>query len=226
MIESSVRADHPVTLPFRDRAEAGRLLGAALHHLRRDRPVVLGIPRGGVPVAAAVARVLDAPLDIIVARKLGAPGAPELALGAITADGGRFLNEGVRTALAVTEEYLAWETARQLTEAKHREARLRGGRGVVSLQQRPAILCDDGLATGATMRAALHAVRAHGATRIVVAVPVGSREACEALREEADEVVCLATPEPFVAVGRHYLDFEQVEDTEVTRLLAAAGPAY
>lgn len=227
MAESSTGAEQRVALPFRDRADAGRQVGSALERWRKQRPIVLGIPRGGVPVAAAVARALGAPLDIIVARKLGAPGSPELALGAITADGGRFINEDVRATFGVTEEYLAWETARQLTEAKRREERLRGGRAMVSLNHhRPVILCDDGLATGATMRAALQALRARGVTTIVVAVPVGSHEACAALGAEADEVVCLATPEPFFAVGRYYEDFEPVEDAEVTRLLASAGPTY
>jgi predicted phosphoribosyltransferase len=206
-------------LPLRDRDEAGRLLAEHLAHLAGTHPVVLGIPRGGVAIAAVVAAGLDGDLDVIVARKLGAPMYPELAIGAVTADGGRFLNLDVLSSLGIPDHYVEAETARQLKEAKARETRLRAGHPAVELAGRTVILCDDGLATGATMRAAARSVRARGAGRLIIAVPVGSRQACEALADEAEEVVCLAQPEPFGAVGAHYIHFEPVEDETVSRLL-------
>lgn len=209
-------------LPFVDRAEAGRLLGEGLSRLAGSHPVVLGIPRGGVPIAAEVAVRLDGDLDIIVARKLGAPMSPELAIGAVTSDGGRFLNDDVIQSLGVGEAYVARETERQLADARAREVRLRAGHPAMELTGRTVILCDDGLATGATMRAAARSIRKRGAGRLIVAVPVGSTEACTALAREADEVVCLAEPEPFIAVGRYYLNFEAVEDDTVARLLKGA----
>jgi putative phosphoribosyl transferase len=209
-------------LPFSDRVEAGRLLGEGLSRLEGTHPVVLGIPRGGVPIAAEVALRLDGDLDIIVARKLGAPMSPELAIGAVTADGGRFLNDDVIEMLGVNGDYVTWETARQLAEARTREVRLRAGHPPLELSGRTVILCDDGLATGATMRASARSIRKRGAGRLIIAVPVGSREACAALASEADEVVCLAEPEPFIAVGRHYVNFEAVEDDTVARLLKGA----
>jgi predicted phosphoribosyltransferase len=215
--------ERTVSLPFANRHEAGRLLAERLRHLAPEHPLVLGIPRGGVPLAAAVAEALGAPLDIIVARKLGAPISPELAIGAVTADGGRFLNQDILAELAVDEQYLEAETARQLAEASRREQTLRGGRAPEEVRGRAVILCDDGLATGATMRAAVRSLRARGAGRIIVAVPVGSHEACAALAVEADQVVCLDQPEPFGAVGRFYLDFRPVEDSEVIRILSRTG---
>jgi predicted phosphoribosyltransferase len=209
-------------LPFADRMEAGRLLGERLSHLAGSHPVVLGIPRGGVPIAAEVATRLEGDLDIIVARKLGAPMSPELAIGAVTSDGGRFLNDDVIRSLGVPDDYVARETARQLADARAREVRLRAGHPAMELVGRTVILCDDGLATGATMRAAARSIRKRGAGRLIVAVPVGSIEACTALATEADEVVCPATPEPFIAVGRYYVDFEAVEDDTVARLLKGA----
>jgi putative phosphoribosyl transferase len=212
----------PPRLPFADRAEAGRRLGERLGDLAGSHPIVLGIPRGGVPIAAEVAAHLEADLDIIVARKLGAPMSPELAIGAVTADGGRFLNDDVIQALAVTDAYLASETARQLAEARSREVRLRAGHPALDLAGRTVILCDDGLATGATMRASARSIRKRGAGRLIAAVPVGSTDACTALADEVDEVVCLARPEPFHAVGRYYVNFEAVEDDAVARLLKGA----
>jgi predicted phosphoribosyltransferase len=208
-------------LPFQDRVDAGRRLAAELMAYAGKKPVVLGIPRGGVPVAAELAAQLHGELDVAVARKLGAPMSPELAIGAVTADGGRFLNHDIISELAIDPAFIERETARQLEEARQREARFRSGRPKIALQGRIVLLVDDGLATGATMHAAVRAVRAQAPSRLVVAVPVGSREACRDLRREADEVVCLAQPVPFGAVAAHYLNFEQVEDDRVIELLRA-----
>lgn len=208
---------------YRDRIEAGAVLARHLEGYRGQRPVVLGIPRGGVPVAAEVARRLDGELDVVVARKLGAPRHEELAIGAVTADGGRFLNDDVIRALGVTDEYLSRVTEEQMREARSREQRFRGGRAPAPLAGRTVILVDDGLATGATMRAAVRAVRARAPARLVVAVPVGAASTCTTLAGESDEVVCPSQPEPFVAIGLHYLDFEQVGDDEVVALLRAGA---
>lgn len=207
---------------FRDRRHAGALLAERLSSYRGQDVLVLGIPRGGVPVAAEVARHLDAELDVIVARKLGAPGAPELAIGAVTANGGRFLNEELIAELDVSEAYLKIVTAKEMAEAQRREERFRGPYSAGAVQGRTVIVVDDGLATGATMRAAVRSVRKRQPTRLVVAVPVGSREACSALRAEADEVVCLSEPEPFFAVGLYYQHFEPTEDAEVQEILQEA----
>lgn len=204
---------------FRDRQEAGERLAAALAAYSGQDIVVLGIPRGGVPVAAAVARQLDADLDIAVARKIGAPGRPELAIGAITADGNRWLNTALIAELAVSERYLEAESAAQLAEARRREARLRDGLPAHSAAGRIAIVVDDGLATGATMRAAVVAVRHQGPVRLIAAVPVGARESCDELRAEVDELICLYEPEPFWAVGLHYHQFAATEDDEVRQIL-------
>ncbi|HEX6107096.1 MAG TPA: phosphoribosyltransferase family protein, partial [Gemmatimonadales bacterium] len=166
---------------YRNRAEAGAALARALERYRGEHPVVLGIPRGGVPVAAAVARALGGELDVAVARKLGAPMHEELAVGAVTADGGRFLNQDVIDALGVSEEYLSQITEEQMGEARSREQRFRGGRPPAPLGGRTVILVDDGLATGATMRAAARSVLARGPARLIVAVPVGAAATCAAL---------------------------------------------
>lgn len=213
------------SLPFRDRVDAGQRLGAALGALRQSGPLVLGIPRGGVPVAAEVARALGAELDVIVARKLGSPYQPELAMGAATANGGRYLNDELIAALRVPASYVEQVTASEMAEARRREERFRGGRGPLAVAGRVVLLVDDGLATGATMRAAARSVRSRGPARLVIAVPVGAAESCDSLAAEADEVVCLATPEPFVAVGLHYADFGQTSDEEVQELLRTARPA-
>jgi predicted phosphoribosyltransferase len=210
---------------FRDRREAGARLAQALGPYRGQNPLVLGIPRGGVPVAAEVAHALDADLDIIVARKVGAPGNPELALGAVTGDGGRVLNAALIAQLAVAPSYLEEQIAAQLAEVRRREDALRGGLPRYIAAGRCTIIVDDGLATGATMGAAVAAVRACRPLRVVVAVPVGSREACAALRTEVDELICLYAPEPFVAVGCYYDDFLPTDDSEVRHLLRSRASA-
>ena len=204
---------------FRDRLDAGQQLARRLEPYRKARPVVFAIPRGGVPVGAEIARYLDAELDVLVARKLGAPLHAELAIGAVTADGERFLNRDIISQLQVDDAYLEQITKEQSEEARRREQRFRGGRPPADVKGRTVLLVDDGLATGATMRAAARSLRKHEPGRLVVAVPVGSQEACAALREDADEVVCLAQPDPFYAIGLHYERFEQVEDAEVMSLL-------
>jgi putative phosphoribosyl transferase len=208
---------------FQDRHEAGTRLAERLARYRGQDCVVLGIPRGGVPVAAVVAERLAADLDIVVARKLGAPDQPELALGAVTADGGRFLNDDYIWELGIGPAYLEQVTTRERNEARRREERFRAGRAPCPLAGRTVIIVDDGLATGATMRAAVRSVRQHQPARLVVAVPVGSRPACDALRAEADEVICLAEPEPFWAVGVSYRDFSPTEDVEIEQVLQDAG---
>lgn len=210
---------------FRDRVEAGRELARRLQgYAGRDDVVVLGLPRGGVPVAAEVARALEAPLDVFVVRKLGVPGREELAMGAIASGGVRVLNDSVVRMLHLTEgdiERVAMEEGREL---ERRARAFRGGRPPHALAGKVVILVDDGLATGATMRAAVHALRILDPARIVVAVPVGSQEACGRFRAEADEVVCALVPDDLQAVGLWYDDFRQTSDEEVHAALAASAP--
>lgn len=205
---------------FRDRGDAGRQLAEALASRPMESPVVFAIPRGGIVVAAELARRLGAELDVVVARKLGAPYRPELAIGAVTAEGDTYLNSEVLRQLQVDDRYLQQVVRSEREEAHRREQRFRDDREPVDVRGRTAILVDDGLATGATMRAAARSLRRRGPGKLIIAVPVGSREACRDLRGEADDVVCLAQPEPFYAVGLHYADFEQVGDAEVVRTLA------
>jgi predicted phosphoribosyltransferase len=207
---------------FHDRADAGRDLAERLGSYRGRETVVLGIPRGGVAVAAEVARLLDARLDVIVARKIGAPGQQELALGAVTADGGRVLNQEIIDLLPISETYLDAATQVQVTEARRREARYRGLYPAIPLEGRTVLVVDDGLATGASMLASVRAVRGKHPRRLVAAVPVGSAQACELLRKEVDDLVCPLRPEPFGAVGLYYERFAQVEDEEVEEMLAHA----
>jgi predicted phosphoribosyltransferase len=207
---------------FLDRHEAGVALAERLRPYRSKGLLVLGIPRGGVPVAAAVAQELDAELDIVVARKLAAPLSEELAIGAVTSDGGRFLNDEIISELNVDQTYIERITQVQLTEARRRAALLRGGAPPARIAGRVVILVDDGLATGATMIAAARAVKAQGPAQLIVAVPVGSKQARKTLAKEVNVVECLTTPEPFWAVGAHYRDFAQTEDGEVERLLHEA----
>jgi predicted phosphoribosyltransferase len=211
-------------VPYHDRVAAGAALATALDPYRARGVLVLGLIRGGVPVAAEVARRLEAELDIVVVRKLGAPAAPELAMGAVTADGTRVLNDDVVKELHIPDAQLIATTEARGIEALRLEERLRHGRPDLRLRGRTVILVDDGLATGATMRAAVASVRRRVPGRVVVAVPVGSKEACTALRQEADEVICAIEPDWFDAVGRWYEDFGQVSDGEVMELLDRFPP--
>ncbi|MGH7504600.1 MAG: phosphoribosyltransferase [Longimicrobiales bacterium] len=213
---------------FRDREEAGRLLGEALSSRYCGDPdvVVLGLPRGGIPVAHEVARRLAAPLDVFLVRKLGVPGHEELAMGAISTGGTRVLNNEVVHGLNVPSEVIDAVVERERAELERRERAYRGDRPAPDVHGRTVILVDDGLATGSTMRAAAEAVHAAGPSRVIVAVPVGAPETCDALRAEADEVVCLVTPDAFRAVGMWYDDFRQTSDDEVRAHLAdARSPA-
>ncbi len=208
-------------MSFRDRADAGRTLAADLVHLAgRDDVVVLALPRGGVPVAYEVARALRAPLDVFLARKLGVPGQPELAMGAIATGGVRVLHQAVIDALAIAPEAIEDVAAREGAELARREQMYRRGRPPLDVAGRTVVVVDDGLATGATMRAAVTALRAQLAGRIVVAVPVGPKETCEEMAAEADEVVCARMPRSFQAVGQWYDDFSPTTDDEIRALLA------
>ena len=184
--------------------------------------LVLGLPRGGVPVADAVARGLEAPLDVLVVRKLGVPGHEELAMGAVASNGVRVVNESVVASLGIADDVLTRVPAAEQAEVERREHLYRGDREPVDVRGRLAILVDDGLATGSTMRAAALATAAQAPQRVVVAAPVAARETAEALRKDVDEVVCVATPEPFYAVGLWYDDFSPTTDGEVRALVDAA----
>jgi predicted phosphoribosyltransferase len=206
---------------FRDRREAGRLLADKLtDYANRPDVIVLALPRGGVPVAYEAARALQAPLDVFLVRKLGVPGHEELAMGAVATGGVRVLNDEVVTSLRISEKQIDAATSQQREELKRRERLYRDGRPAPNVRGRTVILVDDGLATGATMRAAVQALRQQQPARTVVAVPTASPDTCQALRAEADEVVCAITPEPFLAVGRWYDVFTQTTDDEVRDLLA------
>jgi putative phosphoribosyl transferase len=205
---------------YSDRRSAGVELARRLSdYADRQDVVVLGLPRGGVPVAYEIARALRAPLDVFLVRKLGLPGHAELAMGAIASGGVRVLNDEVLNWYAVPPAVIDRAAAEEQAELERRELAYRHGRPPLDLQNRTVILVDDGLATGSTMKAAVRAVRAHGPARIIVAVPVGARETCRALADIADEVVCTQTPEPFSAVGLWYRDFSQTTDAEVRALL-------
>src|SRR5437588_11043742 len=209
---------------FPDRAEAGRLLGLKLSkYAGRDDVIVLGLPRGGVPVAYEVAQALRAPLDVFIVRKLGVPGFEELAAGAIASGGVRVLNEDVMRALPNADEIIEAVTQRETAELERREQEYRDGRPAPEIRGRTVILIDDGLATGATMRAAVKALRQRRAAKIVVAVPVGPPDTCKEFEDEADEVVCASAPAFFQAVGQYYEDFSQTSDEEVRELLTKAA---
>lgn len=207
------------TRVFRDRCAAGRELAAALVPLGLENPIVLGLPRGGVPVAYEVAHLLSAPLDVLVVRKVGAPDQPELAIGAVGAAGVVVADEATMALVGVGPDEFAALARHEQTEVERRERLFREGLPPLDLRGRHAILVDDGLATGATMRAAVEVARKLGAAEVVVAVPVGAPEACAKLAERADRVVCLFEPDAFVAVGYWYEDFAQTDDAEVRRLL-------
>ena len=210
-----------VNLPFRDRRHAGRVLAAHLEQYRgRAGLLVLALPRGGVAVGFEVARELRAPLDIFVVRKLGLPGHEEYAMGAIASGGVTVMNP--MPSLTVRPEEIAVVVEREHAELVRREHLYRKQRPAVPLQARTVIVVDDGLATGSTMQAAVLAIRQQHPLHLAVAVPVGARDTCAALRQQADDVICAATPEPFRAVGRWYLDFPQATDDEVCALLEEA----
>jgi len=211
---------------FQNRREAGRALAESLLTFRGRDDIVLALPRGGVPVAYEIATALVAPLDVFVVRKLGMPGREELAIGAIASGGVRVLDESLAHAYGITDDVLERITAREQLELDRREQRYRGDRPLPPLADRTIILVDDGLATGSTMRAAVVAVRSRKPTEIVVAVPVGAPETCEALEREGARVVCLMTPEPFYAVGLWYEDFSQTTDEEVHQLLERSAERF
>lgn len=216
-----------MTAQFHDRGEAGRQLAARLGaYAHRDDVIVLALPRGGVPVGAEVASALDAPLDVFVVRKLGVPGHEELAMGAIASGGVRVIDEYIVAQLGVSDEQVRRITEREQAELERRERQYRDDLPLPDLTGRTVILVDDGLATGATMRAAVQAVRAARPAKVVVAVPVGARDTCASLRQIADDVVCPVTPDPFLAVGIWYADFDQTTDEEVEELLARTRRAH
>jgi predicted phosphoribosyltransferase len=209
---------------FANRTEAGRLLAEKLGEYEdRDDVIVLGLPRGGVPVAYEVAKRLRAPLDVFIVRKLGVPGFEELAAGAIASGGVRVLNEDVVRAIPHADETIEAVSAKETAELERREGLYREGRAAPQVHGRTVILVDDGLATGATMRAAVKALRHSGAAKIVVAVPVGPPDTCHELEQLTDETLCLSTPPFFQAVGQYYEDFSQTSDDDVRELLTSAA---
>lgn len=213
---------------FNDRREAGRALAAFVRsRITTDDVLVLGLPRGGVPVAWEVARALGAPLDICLVRKLGVPGHEELAMGAIASGGLRVLNNDLIRQLGISERAIDDTTRRETAELERRERIFRGDRPEPVIAGSTVVVVDDGLATGSTMLAAVTALRSAHPARILVAVPVGASDTCAELKRVADDCICAATPEPFFGVGTWYLDFEQTSDDEVRQLLqqAAEPPA-
>jgi putative phosphoribosyl transferase len=213
--------------PFRDRRDAGRKLAPKLSaYVERPNILLLALPRGGVPVAYEIAIALNAPLDIFIVRKLGLPGREELAIGAIASGGVRVLNNDVIRMLSVPEEVINFVVKHELQELQRRENLYRGDRPPPEVRDRTVILVDDGLATGASMRAAVAGLRAQHPARIVIAVPAASPETCKAFQSEVDEIVCAITPEPFYGVGRWYEDFSQVTDEEVRILLQEANRQF
>ena len=211
-------------MTYADRGDAGRRLADELLHLKDQQPVVLALPRGGVAVGFEIAQTLDAPLDIVLVRKIGVPWQPELALGAVT-DGAfpeTFIDRGLATSLDIPESYIREETARQLEEIERRRKSYCEGRPALDVAGRTAIVVDDGIATGATMRVALQAVRRRDPARLVLAVPVAPPDTLAALRQDADEAICLQTPIGLGAIGFYYRDFHQMSDAEVIALLVRA----
>jgi len=210
--------------PFRNRTEAGRRLAQRLvAYAGLPDVLVLGLPRGGVPVAFEVARALEAPLDVFIVRKLGVPGHEELAMGAIASGGIRVLNDDVVRSLSIPDRVIEAVTARELRELRWRERAYRGDRPPPDVRGRTVILVDDGIATGSTMRAAIAALRRLEPTRLIVAVPTAAPSACDEIRGEADDCICEMMPDPFHAVGLWYEDFSQTTDDEVRDLLDEAA---
>ena len=217
---SKSQLSRAITIPYADRRQAGKQLASQLAgYANRSDVLVLALPRGGVPVAFEVARALRASLDVFLVRKLGVPGQEELAMGAIATGGVRVLNEEVTGRIDIPSSTIDEVASREEQELKRRERLYRGDRPAPNVQGRTVILIDDGLATGSTMRAAVTALRKMQPSEIIVAVPVAAAETCADLRSEVDEVICGATPEPFMAVGAWYSDFEQTSDREVRELL-------
>ncbi|MDQ4148710.1 MAG: phosphoribosyltransferase [Actinomycetota bacterium] len=209
---------------FDGRRQAGQLLAAKLLDYRgTSNLLVLGLPRGGVPVAFEVAKALDAPLDVFVVRKLGIPAYPELAMGAVATGGVRVLNPRVISELRVSEDVIERVAAKETEELERREREYRGSRPPPRVRGATVIIVDDGLATGATMRAAVQSLRLQDPAKVIVAVPTGASRTCKALRDEADEVICLIEAEHFYSVGQWYKDFEQLTDDEVSALLEEAS---
>jgi putative phosphoribosyl transferase len=209
---------------FADRVDAGRQLAGHLADLASDDTVVLGLPRGGVPVAAEVADALGAPLDVLVVGKIGVPGHEELAMAAVADDGTVALNPNVIAVVGMSDEDVAVLSRRHAHDLSHRADDLRSGRPAEPVAGRVVVIVDDGMATGATMRVAVDVVRQRDPKLLVVAVPVASAEACTAVGQAADRVECVAMPAPFHAVGSWFDDFTQVSDDEVRKILSAAGP--
>ena len=219
------REDEEGFLIFADRAEAGRRLAERLLQFREARPVVLALPRGGVPVAYEIARTLGAPLDLVLVRKIGAPWQPELALGAVSdGDVPRVaLNQELITAMGIDQEFLDAEVAAQFTEVKRQVAIYRRGRPPVPVNGRTVIVVDDGIATGATVRAGIAAIRQDNPARIILAVPVAAIDSLELLRPDVDDIICLQSPPNFSAVGRFYVNFDQTTNEQVIAALDAAA---
>ena len=211
-------------MAFHDRAEAGKYLAQKLtRYANRSDVLVLGLPRGGVPIAFEVAKAIHAPLDVFLVRKLGVPGHEELAMGAIASGGVRVINDDAVRGLQISDDIVDAVARKELQELERREQTYRDGRPPVAVTDRVVILVDDGLATGSTMRAAAQAVRQQKPKRLVVAVPIGAPETCDEFRSEVDETICAVEPEPFYAVGRWYEDFSPTSDEEVQLLLAEAS---
>ena len=208
--------------PFDDRRDAGRRLARNLSRYREERPVVFALPRGGVPVAYEISRALGAPLDVFVSRKLGAPGQPELGIGAVAAGDVRVLNEDIVRRLGIPDDYVQEITAHETAEVERRLRYFRGERPEPEVVGRTAILVDDGLATGVTARAAIEALRLRRPERLVLAAPVCAAQTAELFRPEVDELVCLESPSDLGAIGFWYRDFEQTSDEEVVELLERA----
>jgi putative phosphoribosyl transferase len=205
---------------FRDRTEAGKLLANELSFLRgRKDVIVLAIPRGGVPVGKEVAEIIGAPMDIVITRKIGAPGNPELAVGAVTEDGEMILDDELVGRLGVSTDYLKREAARQVEEIRVRERKYRGKRPYPRLEGKTVVIVDDGIATGSTIRAAVQSVRRRKPGKVILAAPVGPPDTVSELAKGVDQVVCLSKPDYFEAIGEFYEEFEQVDDDTVKKIL-------
>jgi putative phosphoribosyl transferase len=209
--------------PFTDRLQAGRLLAEVLGSLRGKQVVVLGIPRGGLVVASSLAQGLDADLDIVISRKLGSPFQPELAMGALSESGEVFLNQNIVESLLISESFIEQEKQRQMAEIQRRSQLIRNVRPKIPLRGRIVVVTDDGVATGATIQAAVWALRQEKPQKLIAAIPVASEEAIDRLARDVDELFCLRMPADFMAVGQFYINFNQVTDDEVLEILKNAG---